>query len=150
MSAIKDGPSFLLDENVVSLAALFPKQRAKTVRDYGFEGRDDHAVAQLAGANGLILVTNNAADFLRVFKQVAQKGDPREHLYGLLTVPTASSGYAQERWFSLGEIEKRLKAGVRRLTWEDVGTANLWVRLEKGGNVSVQRLRPLSVHDSQG
>jgi hypothetical protein len=55
--AVKRSERFLL-ENVLNLAALFPKNRVKTVCDYGFEGRDDRAVAQLAGVNDLILVTN--------------------------------------------------------------------------------------------
>ena len=50
----------LLDENLVALQPLFPKNRAETVYDYGLDGKVDARVTEVASHQGLIVVTRDA------------------------------------------------------------------------------------------
>ena len=132
---------FLLDENVVKLKSLFPRNRAKTVHDYKLDGEPDSKVIKVAGDEGLIIVTADA-QYPEFFRKIAHSGGSKQHLYGLvLIVPTDLE--RQKRLFPLNEIENRLRLNeVKNISWPIVSGYNLLVRVEEGRRVTVQRLPP--------
>lgn len=137
---------FLLDENVVKLKSLFPRNRAKTVHDFDLNGEADAKVIKKAGDEGLIIVTADA-QYPEFFRNVASMGRSSRHLYGLvLIVPTDLE--RQKRLFPLSEIESRLRLnGAKNISWPIVSTYNLLVRVEERRRVTVQRLPPCPCQD---
>ena len=84
---------FLLDENVVKLKSLFPRNRAKTVHDYSLDGKEDAKVIKTAGDEGLIIVTADA-QYPEFFRTVAKTGRSGRHSRPLRLSSTAIGALA--------------------------------------------------------
>ncbi len=142
---------FLLDEDVKSLLPLFPKKRVKTLAMLGLHAdmRDDKVVIE-AWKRGYIIVTANNRDFNRAVEKFLSHGPKRECrcLWGLVLLPNGQA--VQQRLLkNLNDLESRLRLDGKRTTWKEVHQSHLRVSVQRGGVLSVSRLRRCTYHQEQ-
>jgi predicted nuclease of predicted toxin-antitoxin system len=136
---------FLLDENLMHLKFRFPKGRALTVTDLGFNGADDDKVVEIAKLERRIIVTNNSRDYRSAMAKFATAWGKEQcsDLYGLVLLPNRQ--HEQELLFPLHKIEETLRIKLpnkpqRRVRWFDVAGENLLVQISKDRRARVEAL----------
>jgi len=121
---------FLLDRDVSKAVALFPARLAQDAKD--------RVIVKKAWDLRAILVTANGDDFVRevrAFLGQTKRKDCHD-LFGLVVLPNKFE--IQKR--TLSDLAARLRLGGRKITWHDVWTENLCVRVKATGNPEITLL----------
>lgn len=128
---------FLLDRDVVKATRFFPSKRTRTTLEMGLrEDATDAQIVRVAWENQLIIVTGNGDDFTREILKY-QKANQKKichDMNGLIVLP---NGFELQR-HALRNIGKKLRFGGKLITWPDVWSKNLSVRVSRHGEIVVR------------
>lgn len=127
---------FLIDRDVVKAATFFSHKRTRTTLQMGLaEDAADEAIVKLAWERGWTIVTGNGDDFTAKILKFQRKMEKKicHDLSGLIVLP---NGFEVQKRALVG-VEERLRFGGKRITWAEVSSKNLCVKVLKNGSAEI-------------
>jgi hypothetical protein len=135
------GYKFLVDNDCRGVVSLLPSGRALNLKDVGLsESSSDEEIIEEAVSRRYIIMTANGQDFVDKVNRFVASSTRKEwgchDASGLVVVPNDHA--SQERLIPWAE--ERLRLHKRQITWPDVWSESLLVRIKKDENHEVRQL----------